>query len=280
MKRRKLMANQARSAGFMLLLLCLFVMSACSSDGNFLEDENAVSTDDIFADIRVTARGDGRTEVWARLRDASVLDEDDVYVYLENDYLRASLLGNLEDVEFEKDLFANTGEVASQIKRLQGEGDFRADEYSARFKGDHAGLEFTVSLIRGGNRVDAPDSRVVLPAQFDISSPLTGESYSHASDDIVVRWQPAGISRDMDLLVSGTCVDAQSFSLPIPLAQDSGEYILLAGFLDTDFPNISRSCNVTVQVSRSELGVLDPAYGFGGSIIARQQRLVRFTLTP
>lgn len=261
-------------------LSAVLMLYGCSSSGSgWSIYDNLVSTDDLFAEIRVTDRGDNRTEVWARLRDASVVD-DDVYVILYDDYMRASLIGDLEDISFSEDLFANTGEVAESIKRLQGEGDFRADEYSARFKGDYAGSTFTVSLIRKGNRVSAPDSVATLPPAFSINSPVSGESFSHANDDIVLRWQNSGTAHSMDLLVSGTCVDGRSFSLPIVLSGDSGEYTLAAGFLDADFPGMNRSCNMTLQLSRSELGVLDPAYGFGGSIIASQQRLVRVTLMP
>jgi hypothetical protein len=150
-----------------------------------------------------------------------------------------------------------------------------AINYSAHFTGaDAADTHYVINLTRASD-TSAPNSNVTLPAPFTIAAPTSAASFSRASDSITVSWSAAGSSDKMALAVSGGCINEYDQVL----TGDSGTATISSGSLK-NLVDGSQNCQVTLKLSRQRSGTLDPAYGYGGSIVAAQVRSVTFQSTP
>ena len=235
------------------LTLIALVSAALNANCNSVDSDN-ILTSGMYADIRATSYGTGVTTVRTTL-------------YLERP-------SSLDFIELEGDdlLIAYAPDGDSQVMR---ESQFLGiTNYTADFDIDDSGSEFIVELSRtvdGG----APESRVYLAEQFDLLPPESA-TYSRAEDDIVIDWAPADSGDDVDLEISGSCIETEL----VAVDGDPGTYQIPAGTLiQPQGQNVPEACDITVTVTKSAPGELDPSYGFGGQIYGEQVRSVQMSST-
>jgi hypothetical protein len=152
-------------------------------------------------------------------------------------------------------------------------GGLDAPHYYGFLPGDSAGRTIGVLLSRTGD-VSATETRVTVPLAFTIASPAAGEHLSSARH-VVVTWSPTAAST-MDWGVSGDCVHT-----------DLGHQHPDVGRIDLPLRAASAAeggrpgtCEVRLALERVEAGVVDPAFGEGGTIGAIQRRVRKFWYTP
>jgi hypothetical protein len=167
--------------------------------------------------------------------------------------------------------------VASQSQTM-GETDVANDvSYSATFPTDEpSGTACTVALNRTSD-VSAPNSTCTLPAPLTITAPAAGASYSRASGAINVTYGAGGSTDAANYSLSGSCVDGPS---NVPLTGDPGTFVISAGTVTASAGAQGQTCQVTLTVSLTRTGTLDPAFGSGGQIQCVQSRTATFTSTP
>lgn len=216
-----------------------------------------IKTSGINASLGVTANGNGSTVVGAQLHVGNSLTD---YVELES--------GD-----------ALTARVADDTETLSESKLLGIINYSASFTDhDAPGSVYTIALERGAADTSAPASSCTLPAAFAITAPADAQTFSRAGDDIVVGYSGSGESDPLSWSASGDCVQVTGATLP----SDTGTFTLPKGTLTSSASQSDAgpvSCQVTITVSRTRAGTLDPAYG-GGGIACRQDRSFTFTSAP
>jgi len=143
--------------------------------------------------------------------------------------------------------------------------------YHADFKVPETRPEYTVSLMRSHND-NAPGSRVGLPAPFEITEPSAGSSivFSRSRAPIAVRWSPSDTANTMSLAAIIACEDGRSETWFESSLADIGIFTITAN----TFSSLKGECTASLNVQRSQSGLLDPAFGKGGIISGRQSRNV------
>jgi hypothetical protein len=160
-------------------------------------------------------------------------------------------------------LYAETGGQ----RRQMGAGTF---DYEAGFATGAAETAFRVILDRARpDDIDAPDSTGTLPMPFDLAS-LGGATISR-SQSLSLSWSPSGTPDRMVLDIQGSCVEDMAIAIP----GDPGTYVLP---LDGEIRD--PSCQVTLTLHRSRVGVADPNLNAGSSFLLEQVRTTTFTSVP
>ncbi len=237
----------------MTALLFLGLATGCAET----IDSGDVGTDGIYAEIEVLATGNGTSEVVTTLKAGG--NSSNVYVDLtEHDSLIAS---------------AND---APSVMSKEGNVVIR---YHSTFPTDAADTAYKVSFLRSHapgaecNGISAPDSHVTLPAGVTLTGPAANATFSRTSP-ITVTWSGSGEVDPLHWSIDGDCILAAGGD-----ASDTGTLTIPANALQAlDDP--PQSCTVTLTLGRSRSGAVDPAYGEGGTIVARQVRSVSLTSTP
>ena len=228
------------------LVLCAS-LAACTT-----VDSDNLLTSGMYADIAARAGGDGTTTV-----SATLFLEDPIelnFVQLTGD---DQLVASFEDET----------RVMSETNILN------IVSHHATFQADLEGDEFVVDFQRSVDN-GAPESIATLPAPFDIVPPPASISRAAALD---LDWQPAGTADLMSWSASGDCIETTGSSIP----DDSGAITLGADTLQKrQGQQIADSCTVTIEITRSRLGILDRGYGEGGEVTGEQFRRVTFTSMP
>jgi hypothetical protein len=151
--------------------------------------------------------------------------------------------------------------------------------YEADFSGlDTGGTMYKVALSRT-RFASAPSSTCTLPDKFTIMAPTSSQSFSRALDDIVLTYTPAGTQDTMTWAAGGDCVRGM---VDGTVSNDSGTFTIAKGSLVpiNPPPQNPTTCQAHVTLTRSRPGQLDPHYGYGGTITAKQVRTVTFNSTP
>lgn len=211
-----------------------------------------VRTSGVRAEMRLHSGEGGPTEVSARLRVGGPLSNTFLTV-TDGDELTA---------ENGMDKVALVG-VRSMIVAPSNEGILPTDS---------GGRTVTVKFMRPRD-TSAPGSTVTMPNGFRVTTPLEGELFGKAHP-VVVTWSPTG-SDPMDWSFRGACIEDKAGTETV----DKGRVeVMLTGARTAD-GGLATTCNVTIHLSRTRTGVLDPAFGEGGSIVATQDRdrSIRFT---
>jgi hypothetical protein len=214
-----------------------------------------VKTAGMSAHMSVSADGSGQSTSYAQLNvDTSLTD----FVTLSN--------GDT--------LVTNVGGQSQTMSRSDVLNDI---SYSASFSGQaSAGEAYTISFNRTSD-TSAPMSSCTLPADFSITSPAAGTSFSRGSA-IAVAYGAGGTSDGMSYTVSGGCVNGPKSA---GIGGDPGTFTIGSGAIaPVDASSASQSCQATLTVIRTRMGQLDPAFGSGGEIQCMQTRTVSFTSTP
>ena len=154
-------------------------------------------------------------------------------------------------------------EAAGQRKPM---GAGTSDYYQVGFATGAAETGFQVILDRASvDDIDAPGNSGALPAPFELGA--LGQS-------LVVTWSPSGTPDKMSLTLQGSCFE----DLSIPVTGDPGTYALPA--LERDSPNPNATCQATLTVRRSRVGVVDPNLSSDSSFTLEQLRTATFTAAP
>jgi hypothetical protein len=121
----------------------------------------------------------------------------------------------------------------------------------------------------------APDSRVSMPAAPTLTAPGEAYVFSRASDDIVVSWEPSGSDDRVRVMLAGPCISDWSTE-----SDDSGSVTIPADEIEAVAGSDDASCEVGINLYLERVGELDPAFGEGGDILARQLRGVEIVSEP
>jgi len=232
---------------FFLSMAVLGVAAGCTS----VQSAN-IRTAGMSADMTVLDDGSGTTHVRMQLNDGA----------------------NSIDLSNGDRLTASGGGSSIGMGRNDVVGDVY---YTADFtNADAENTSFTVSFTRASD-TSAPNSVVTLPKPFNITAPPAGMSFSRATDDIKVTYDTTGTTDGMDWQINGPCVNGGNGTV----TGDTGSFTILHTSLPpSDMSEASMTCTVTVTLTRKRTGMVDPAYGQGGSATATQQRTVMFTSKP
>lgn len=210
-------------------------------------ESSDVRTSGVYPEIDVTATGNGSSTVRVRLK------------------VGGSNSNTFLDLKGEDELKAT---VDGMTKTLDGSGN----SYSATFPTDAEGTEFTIAFLRGSEDDDAPESKVTMPAPFDLM--LDSTEAGRGADDVEVTWDPPA-SGSVSWKLSGECIKLDTGSTP-----DDGAYTIEAGSIETFESDMDKSCTATFEMTRARAGTVDPAFTEGGSIVARHVRSRGFTSNP
>ena len=213
-------------------------------------DSDAVATAGLRADIQVLTTGSGGSTVYAWL--FSHRDGDPPL--------------NFETIRLvDEDVMSVTSKDHAVVMT---ESDLVVEyRYDAAFETADAGQHFEVSLDRAGD-ASAPHSTVTLPEPFTLATPATASR----SAPLTIAWSPSGSTDQISVHLTG-CASTQ-----LDAIADTGSVTLPAGSVVAD-PSTA-TCDLAVEVSRTRTGLLDPAYGQGGSIVASQRRTTSLSSTP
>jgi hypothetical protein len=243
-------ATTLRILGLTTLAAGLFT-TGCSNTAS-----NNVTTDGIYADLSVTADGSGSTVASASLRVGGVTS---------NTFL---------DLDPSDSLVAYAGSQSSPMSRNELLG---AIWYDATFALDSSNLPVKIAFLRTAQgAVSAPNSTATMPADLVVTGPVQDTSFSRSADAVTVTWSGSGQSDPLTWSITGDCVVGQ-FVNPI---SDSGTLTIPAGAIQPQQNQGANSCQATITLTRTRAGVLDPAYGEGGSMVAKQVRTVRILSAP
>ena len=241
-----------------LFILCFVAASGCSSTSS----EN-VTTQGISADIDIFANGAGRTVISV---DLHVGDR--------------GLGGTSLQLGPNDSLIATANGVQQAL--IEDSSIFGEFSYFTTFNFDDGNTVFTVALDRT-NGTSAPNSNVILPEGFAISSPTIIDVFG-AGAAIPIIWSPSGTSIAPEVFVTLSCrllsgLTTTNSRRITNLGIDSGATsvnvasVMPFGTLDT-----SVLCDGTVELSRWRSGNLDPNYGEGGQIDAEHAGSTEFSV--
>ena len=248
-------------------------LSGCS---DFFADSEDVQTQDMRANIQVTASGQ-HTFVHAQLSDA--------YGNLRlhsSDRLWASTGNPINRSLNSNDLFAALGQLSQDVNRLRiGQAitdPFIKDQitgtwwYEGQSPISLSNLYY-VALIRG-NSNHAWDSHVTVPPAFIISAPLANETHRR-QNPLTFHWQ-AGVSLvSVSIYIQSLCQNDAEYTWSTDNLIDDGHFVLPA----EDFAQLGEGpCETTITVIKSEQGHLDEHF-LGGSISGHRLSTVTFNTT-
>ena len=223
------------------------VLAGCSS-----LTSDKLKTSGITAHLQVTAKADGQSDATATLNVGSSLID---FVELAS--------GNT--------LTASTGGDSKTLTKTKLLGIVT---YGATFTGHtDGGTSYGFDLQRASD-TSAPSSTCTLPAGFEVTAP-SGATHSRLSDDLTIG--VAGSQTQLAWSADGSCIRSASAQAAVT----GGTLVIPHGSLQANVADggVGVSCAVTVKLSDSKTGTLDPAFG-GGSIACVQQREFVITSAP
>jgi hypothetical protein len=242
-------------------------------------DSTDVRTHGIYAAMRALAEGNGQTAVTADLR-----------VGGSGSNTHLDLKGSDELVAW-----AATGQSQKMSKVKP---DALAEYYIYKASLAIEAGEIVVAFNRGLDDTSAPNSRVTLPDPFTIAGLAPGQEVSRAQGVTMtwaaspaggnMRWERSGCLRGAGTIpdAGSLTLDPASLALPIvdagaPVTRPLDAGALDAATFDAGAPDAGpTSCAAQVCLERDRSGMVDPAFGEGGSFSATQRRCVAFNLIP
>ena len=217
---------------------------------------DSIKTSGMYAELSVSASGDGSSHVRAALRVGGPLSN--TFVDLQSgDSFSASFNGMTQTL-------TRTPELLGAVS------------FTGTFTGDTPGMPFTIALTRASD-VSAPSSTTVLPAKFTVMAPAANAVISRAQA-FPITWDASGSAAGelMDITLNGSCVQ-----LLLKGSQtDNGQATVMANELKAAVGSEQSTCPVTVTVTRKHSGTVDKAYGDGGAFNGLQQVTTTISSTP
>ena len=242
-----------------IVTLLAIAFTGCSQTSS----EN-VTTQGIFADIRVIAEGNGATVVKAQLLVGNGGITQTQLILAPGDILTVTANGIQKTMVRDTSLI---GEV----------------EYWASYGFDDADTLYTVAFSRA-NGMSAPNSNVTLPDGFVVMLPATATVFT-TGEVIDVVWAPSGTATVPSVSITVDCVLTTgifiSESRNLSPSTDSGASSIAVDSVIPSGPiNTNELCEATVYLSRQRYGNLDPNYGEGGLISAEHHKRGTFFVDP
>jgi len=245
-----------------LIIITLFVLAACES-----VDSDDVRTSGVYADFKIATTDNGTSRIRARLGVGGVLSNTDLE--LENgDQLRVFTDTESGAMREDKEFFGGT-------------------EYKYTASTSAESTLFRIDFNRPTG-VSAPNSSVSLPAPVTFTAPTTGTVFQR-SDTINISWTPVSVNMTrLDVKAStyhcnipDTEIGRVSKSFSYRSATDFGATSVTASdlFSTEALAHTSLVCDLTLTVTRTMSGIVDPAYD-GGSIRATQSDEVVIRVKP
>ena len=230
------------------LALIAVLASGCAKT-----DSSDLLTSGIYAAIVAEANGDGTTDVQATL------------------YVGNPINFNFVELTGDDVLVASFG---AQEKEMTEAQLLNVVSHHASFNSDNEGDQFQVSLDRSVDR-GAPNSFAVLPPKFTLD-PLASTTASRAAN-LTLRWSPIDANSQIRWQVEGDCIELEAQTE----TSDEGTVTIEANRLRKRMgEGVPDECQMTIEVTRSKAGQLDPGYGKGGVIEGTQVRTLIVTTTP
>jgi hypothetical protein len=146
-------------------------------------------------------------------------------------------------------------------------------EYEAKF--NRAEGEYIVSLNRDVDAA-APKSSGTLPPPFQITSDFGDAPISRKNDDVTVTWTPGGSGSDVEIELEGDCIHSEHYNV----GGDPGSFTIEKRKIEAWSSDKKKKCNVTVTVSHTTHGTVDPAFDSDSRFELRQVRKTRFVSGP
>lgn len=162
-------------------------------------------------------------------------------------------------------------EIGGRRVALELDPDLPSPDYIARFPIVKEGETCQFGLERR-NGVPAPESFGVFPAPFRLH-PIEGRR--SRAQALEVRWTPAA-GDPMEIEVDGECIGLATFEVQ----QDRGRFTVPAYRLRLRSRSNPDSCEVELAVRRVRAGRTDPALNEGSSLLADQERRLKFFSVP
>jgi hypothetical protein len=242
-----------------IIALLAIAVTGCSQTSS----EN-VTTQGIFADIRIIADGNGATVAKAQLQVGNGGINRTMLILAPGDTLTVTANG------IQKTMVRDTS--------LVGEV-----EYWASFPFEDADTLYTVAFSRT-NGVSAPNSNVTLPDGFVVMLPDSSTIFKRG-EIIDVVWAPTGTTTVPAISITVDCVLAPgvlvSESRNLSPSTDSGaSSIAVDAVIPSEPFDENQLCEGTVYLSRQRYGNLDPNYGEGGRISAEHHKRGTFFVDP
>lgn len=232
------------------LLAALWVagLTACETVSS-----GSVSTDGLYASYGVEAQGDGASTVRARLKVGGSTSNTNLELE-PGDQLQVTYGGTTVDL-------------------LGGATVAGGASYTASVPTDADGTEFDFAFLRDAG-TSAPSSVVTLPAPYTVSAPSAGATISlEAGFDLT--WSNADDDTTFSWSLLGDCFEFVSAEI-----EDSGAERVPGGASQFNSDATVGSCNGTLELRRTRLGSVDPAFGEGGRVEAIHKRQVGVVVTP
>jgi hypothetical protein len=229
------------------LALCAALASGCAQT-----DSSDLLTSGIYAGLSASTTGDGVTHVRATL------------------YVGNPINLNFVNVTGDDRLVAIHN---SQQQTMTETQLLNVVSYHTQFQGDDEGLEFQIAFLREVDR-GAPNSRATLPAKFTMDA--LPASASRAAP-LTLSWSPAPSADLMRWEAKGDCIENATDGI----MGDPGTIVIPGETIKKRMgETIADQCEITVMLTRSRLGQLDPGYGKGGIISGQQIRSAKTMSVP
>lgn len=262
-----------------LLLMTPFLFVACYSDSGTASE--GLSAKDLSVEMHVSNNRNNIINIEVMLRSGPVATGESVYISGDDRLIISTIGGDYEKVSNANN-FDTLDQITSQVKILrQGTGrnstffNPNSTWYFNQFDIENINKEFTLIMERP-SRKTAKESVVKLPEQFELDSPLSGDTFSRQGD-IILAWNNSQLNASMSIIGSLICVSGETQVWKSgELFPDQGWYTIPAN----SFINYPGVCSLTLRATRTNLGELDPAFTLGGIILGHQIRSIVVNTVP
>ncbi|OGQ19203.1 MAG: hypothetical protein A2138_26075 [Deltaproteobacteria bacterium RBG_16_71_12] len=174
-----------------------------------------------------------------------------------------------------------TATAAEQTVTLEGHELLGVVEYNGNLDTDPAGDVVTVAFTRTEEgKESAPDSNVALTEPLALTAPAGGATASRAAD-LEIAWTSETSEDQVRVSWSGGCVEQGSRDVTAgsaSLTLEGGSIVKREQGENEEEP-VPDECDVSLTVSRSRSGTIDPGFG-GGSISHTFSDSVTFASQP
>jgi len=244
-------------------VLPLLILSACES-----VDSDDIRTSGIYADFTITSTDQSTSKVRARLSVGGIFSNTNLELNNGDQLIISS---------------GSTSGIMREDSELLGGTEYK---YTLPFAAEST--EYIINFKRSTG-VSAPRSVVTMPAPVSFTLPANGTVFQR-SDTININWTP--VSNNM----TSIGIRASTFNCNVDSSEAGGlsGFYSYSSFTDSGMTSVRASslfsakalandsliCDVTFDITRKMKGILDPAYGDGGSISALQTDKVVIRVSP
>lgn len=234
------------------IALAALTLSACSTQTT---DSDVIQTDTIWANIKIASDGE-RSRISTELNVSGPG-------------------GNNLNLTAGDKLIVRAGGISTELIK---DFDFLDIDYQGYVYVTASDALFTIALERPNDQ-DAQNSKVNLPAAFDIHSPIENQLYQ-ANETIDIHWDGLQANKTIFLELASKCqtltgsdvIQIVNFTI-----DDDGQHVInpneLEMFQNSNI-NKSKRCEMEIFLQRKNFGTTDPLFQSSSKISATQYRKV------